>query len=252
MTPHKNILIRIFSLWFMIILIGACSSTSSSVNRSALEYQQVDSMASLHHELQPLVKSPQHLINLLGFKHINQNNLRALRNTEQAKPYHPNKDIPVVEQWLQGKPGQPDVRVFVINAEQDVQRPAILYMHGGGFILGRAADTVLGLQQLAKQHNCVVVTVDYRLAPETAFPGALEDNYTALLWLYQQADTLGVDKNRLVVMGKSAGGGHAAMLAIAARDRAQVPIKQQLLIYPMLDDRTGSSIKVPPWIGQFL
>jgi acetyl esterase/lipase len=221
----------------------------SLTKRNAPEF---DSMALLHPELKPLMQSPQHLIDLLGFQHITQDNLMTLRAKDAAKGYHPNPTIPVTERWLKGQPGQPQVRVFVINAQPQQKRPVILYFHGGGFILGHAADSVLGLQQLAVEQNCVVVSVDYRLAPETIFPGSLEDNYTALLWLYQQADTLGVDKNRIILMGKSAGGGHAAMLAIAARDRAEVPIKQQILIYPMLDDRTGSSRQVPPWIGKFL
>ena len=108
------------------------------------------------------------------------------------------------------------------------------------------------LQRIAQTCNCLVVSVDYRLAPETRFPGALEDNYAALRWLYANADATGVDRNRIAIGGESAGGGHAAALAIAARDRKEVPIAFQLLIYPMLDDRTGSSRPVPPHIGEFV
>ena len=108
------------------------------------------------------------------------------------------------------------------------------------------------MQQVAREHDCVVVTVDYRLAPETRFPGSLEDNYAALNWLRLSANLLGVDPSRIAVMGESAGGGHAAMLAIAARDRGEVPIAFQLLIYPMLDDRTGSSRQVPPYVGVYI
>jgi acetyl esterase/lipase len=108
------------------------------------------------------------------------------------------------------------------------------------------------LQRIALDHDCVIVTVDYRLAPETPFPGSLEDNYAALKWLHRSADSLGVDASRIVVMGESAGGGHAAMLAIAARDRGEAPIAFQLLIYPMLDDRTGSSRRVPPYVGAYV
>ncbi|MGO8793238.1 MAG: alpha/beta hydrolase fold domain-containing protein [Candidatus Sulfotelmatobacter sp.] len=100
--------------------------------------------------------------------------------------------------------------------------------------------------------NCLVVSVDYRLAPETHFPGSLEDNYAALRWLYTNADTLGIDRKRIAIGGESAGGGHAAALAIAARDRKEFPILFQLLIYPMLDDRTGSTRPVPPGIGEFV
>lgn len=98
----------------------------------------------------------------------------------------------------------------------------------------------------------MVVSVDYRLAPATPFPGSLEDNYAALRWLYCNAEELGVDRQRIAVGGESAGGGHAAMLAIAARDRGEFPVAYQWLIYPMLDDRTGTHRAVPPHIGTFV
>jgi acetyl esterase/lipase len=143
--------------------------------------------------------------------------------------------------------------VFVINAAAgDRKRPAVLHIHGGGFVAGTAAEAVVPMQQVARDHDCVIVSVDYRLAPETRFPGPLEDNYAALKWLHDSAASLGVDTSRIAVMGLSAGGGLAAMLTIAARDRGEVPIAFQLLSYPMLDDRTGSSRPVPPYIGAYV
>jgi acetyl esterase/lipase len=100
--------------------------------------------------------------------------------------------------------------------------------------------------------DCVIVTVEYRLAPETPFPGSLEDNYAALKWLHAEAASLGADPSRIALAGESAGGGHAAILAIAARDRGEVPVIFQSLVYPMLDDRTGSSRQPPPHIGTFV
>jgi acetyl esterase/lipase len=108
------------------------------------------------------------------------------------------------------------------------------------------------LQQIAQVCSCVIVSVDYRLAPDTHFPGSLEDNYAALRWLYNNADELGVDRTRIAVGGESAGGGHAAILAIAARDRGEIPLCYQWLIYPMLDDRTGTRRAVPAHIGSFI
>lgn len=230
--------------------IGDEASTQNAHNLNFVK--STNSMTHLSPELIPLMQSPENLIELLGFHHITSANLAELRAKDQAKVYRPNPEVSAEKVTIKGKVNQPDVDVYLINADQDTKRPVILYLHGGGYILGTAADTVVGLQSLAKQHNCVIVSVDYRLAPETPFPGALNDNYTALKWLYNNADKLGVDKQRIVIMGKSAGGGHAAMLAIAARDKGEVPIKHQILIYPMLDDRTGSSRKVAPWIGQFL
>ena len=108
------------------------------------------------------------------------------------------------------------------------------------------------LQGIATDCHCVVVSVDYRLAPETRYPGSLEDNYAALKWVHARAEEIGIDRSKIAVGGESAGGYHAASLAIHARDRNEVPIVFQLLIYPVLDDRTGSTRPAPPAVGHFL
>jgi acetyl esterase/lipase len=154
---------------------------------------------------------------------------------------------------IPGAAGAPAVRIIVIGVAADAApRPAVLHIHGGGNIAGSAADGVVPLQKISAAHGCVVVSVDYRLAPETLFPGSLEDNYAALRWLHANARELGVDRNRIALLGESAGGGHVARLAILARDRGEVPIAMQVMIYPMLDDRTGGSRAVPPHIGTFI
>jgi acetyl esterase/lipase len=158
----------------------------------------------------------------------------------------------LLQRTIPGTTGSPDVRVYVLNgAARGPRRPAILHMHGGGFTTSDARTSVAYLRPLADALDCVLVTVDYRLAPATGFPGSLEDNYAALKWLYHNAVELGVDSSRIAVMGESAGGGHAAMLAIAARDRGEVPILLQALIYPMLDDRTGSTRQMPAHFSKF-
>jgi acetyl esterase/lipase len=106
-------------------------------------------------------------------------------------------------------------------------------------VVGTPDRAVADKPHLALQHDCVVVSVDYRLCPETPFPGPQEDNYAALQWLADNAASLGVDAARLVVMGESAGGGLAASLALMARDRRGPTLAGQVLIYPMLDWRTG-------------
>jgi acetyl esterase/lipase len=118
--------------------------------------------------------------------------------------------------------------------------------------VGSVAEGIVPLQQASAAHGCVVVSVDYRLAPETRFPGSLEDNYAALRWLYANATELGVDRTRIALLGESAGGGHVAALAIAARDRGEVPVAMQVMLYPMLDDRTGSSRAVPAHLGVYV
>lgn len=154
---------------------------------------------------------------------------------------------------IPGPKGAPDVRVMIIDGTSGKPgSPAYLHMHGGGFVGGRVDQFPAAYQALAQACQCLVVSVDYRLAPETRFPGALEDNYAALRWLHGNAETLGIDRGRIAIGGESAGGGHAAMLAIAARDRGEFPIAFQLLIYPMLDDRTGATVAPPSNVGQFV
>jgi acetyl esterase/lipase len=165
-----------------------------------------------------------------------------------AKPHL--ADPPVREVQVDAPDGP--VLVYLINADPRVVRPAILHMHGGGYIAGSARSSVADLQVMAAALDCVIATVEYRLAPETPFPGALEDNHAALVWLHSNAQALGVDPARIAIAGESAGGGHAAMLAIAARDRRQVPICFQALTYPMVDDRTASSRPVPGHIGRLV
>lgn len=157
------------------------------------------------------------------------------------------------EQIIAGPQGAADLRVFVINkiANREL-RPAILYFHGGGYVMGSAKASLRTTQELAQTLDCVVVNVEYRLAPETRFADVLEDNYAALKWLYENAADLGVDNSRIAIMGESAGGGHAAMLAIAARDRAEIPVVFQALLYPMLDDRTGTTRDIPPHMGTLI
>lgn len=159
---------------------------------------------------------------------------------------------PVTTRQIRGPLGADTLRVFVINAGGEAGRPAILHIHGGGYILGSPTTDIPNLQRIAAAQNCVIVSVDYRLSPETRFPGALEDNYAALGWLHDNAQALGVDRRRVIVMGESAGGGHAAALAIAARDRGQFKLAGQVLVYPMLDDRTGSTRQPPPDQGRYV
>lgn len=161
-------------------------------------------------------------------------------------------DIPVERKVFAGRRGQPDVMVYVINARPGEPRPAVLHTHGGGFVSGSAKASVPALQDLCRELDCVAVSVEYRLAPETTWQGSVEDNHAALKWLYDNADVLGADPARIALFGDSAGGGHAALLALAARDRGEVPVAFQCLIYPMLDDRTGSTRAVPDHIGRII
>jgi acetyl esterase/lipase len=115
--------------------------------------------------------------------------------------------------------------------------PCVFSMHGGGYVIGSYAMDDPRFDAWCPKLGFVGVSVEYRLAPETAYPGPLEDCYLGLKWTYEHAAELGIDPQRIGIMGVSAGGGLAAALALLARERGEVPIAFQLLDSPMLDDR---------------
>ena len=117
--------------------------------------------------------------------------------------------------------------------------PVLLWIHGGGYVMGSARQEDLYCRRLSHLCGVTVAAVEHRLAPENPYPAALEDCYTALRWLDQQP---WVNSTRLGIGGASAGGGLAAAVALLARDRGEVTPVGQMLVYPMLDDRTGTTI----------
>ncbi len=142
------------------------------------------------------------------------------------------------DRHVPGPAGDPDVLVRIYQpAERPTTLPAVLWIHGGGYVLGDMAGEDAHCRVLTKQVDCVVVSVEYRLAPEHPFPAPLEDCYAALKWLATHAGELGVDPQRIAIAGASAGGGLTAGLALLARDRGEVQVAFQLPIYPMIDDR---------------
>ncbi len=154
---------------------------------------------------------------------------------------------------IPGPAGAPDLAVLVYRpAGANGALPAILHIHGGGYVLGDAKSQEPVHRALAADLACVIVSVNYRLAPETVFPGAVEDCYAALAWMVGQAQDLGVDTARIGVMGESAGGGLAAGLALLARDRGEYKLAFQHLIYPMIDDRTCVPAESHPYVGEFV
>jgi triacylglycerol lipase len=156
---------------------------------------------------------------------------------------------------IAGRDGAPDVPVYIYNPGSGrTKRPAILHIHGGGMVIGTAAMSLMSMPAIALAFDCVVLSVDYRLAPETAFPGPQEDCYAGLAWIMENSDRLGVDPSRIFVMGESAGGGLAAAITHMVRDRAEYQLAGQILTYPMLDHRTGGT-ECPwnnPMTGEFI
>lgn len=118
--------------------------------------------------------------------------------------------------------------------------PAMLWAHGGGFIIGSPEQDEANNLAFVRELGITIAAVRYRLAPEHRAPAAVEDAYAALRWLHQNAARLNVDPNRIAIGGASAGGGLMATLALVAHDRKEVRPAFQLLVYPMLDDRTAT------------
>ncbi len=118
--------------------------------------------------------------------------------------------------------------------------PVLVYFHGGGWTMGDLDTHDVLCRELANGSGCAVVSIDYRLGPEHRFPAAVVDCFGATRWVSDHAASLGLDAQRLAVGGDSAGGNLAAVVAIAARDAARLPIRFQLLIYPATDMRRGA------------
>jgi acetyl esterase/lipase len=145
------------------------------------------------------------------------------------------------DQFAPGRQGDPAVRVRVYRPnEQPNKLPALYWIHGGGYVMGNIEQDDRLMKQLVKRIGCVAVSVDYRLAPENPFPAPVEDCYSGLKWLFAHAGELGVDPSRIAIGGASGGGGLCAGLALMARDRKEVKVAFQLLIYPMIDDRNAT------------
>jgi acetyl esterase/lipase len=179
-------------------------------------------------------------------------NIDQIRSSTFFAEVAPLADVPYFQRHAPVGAGHPDVALYAINVRPGVKRSAaILHTHGGGQIAGTAKSEIRRLQLLAKRLDCVIVTVEYRLSPEATYEASIEDNYAGLRWLHTHAAELGVDVDRIALLGESAGGCHAAILANLATDRGEFPVAFQCLIYPMLDDRTGSTRQVPNFIGAY-
>jgi acetyl esterase/lipase len=149
-------------------------------------------------------------------------------------------------------PADPDVPVRVYRPHQ--AQGAIVWLHGGGFVMGDLDTEHPWAARLAAGAGAVVISVGYRLAPEHRFPAALDDAYAVLTWTAEHAAGFGIDPERIAVGGHSAGGGLAAAMALRARDRQGPPIRFQLLNQPGLDDRQETwsqrNFTDTPWMNR--
>jgi len=183
-------------------------------------------------------------------------NLAAVRSARDSmlSQMPPRPDTVSVEQrYIAGPAGAPEVRTKIYCRKEGVAlRPAILHLHGGGYIMGDPEFMGPQCALWADAFDAVVVGPAYRLGPETAFPGNIEDAYAALAWMVAHADELGIDTARIAVAGESAGGGLAAALALLVRDRGEYAFCHQQLIFPMIDDRTAVRTDLSPMYGEFV
>ncbi|MET8848970.1 alpha/beta hydrolase [Amycolatopsis sp. NPDC004625] len=157
---------------------------------------------------------------------------------EVLPAYEPAHPVDVRDTAVPGPSDAPDVPVRVYTpGNRTAPAPGLLYVHGGGFVMGDLDTFDAHLLRLVDELGIVIVSVDYRLAPEHPFPAPVEDCYAALNWVAAKAGELGIDPDRLGVAGESAGGGLAAAVALLARDRGGPALCFQYLGIPELDDR---------------
>ncbi len=132
-------------------------------------------------------------------------------------PLEVNDTVAVERRIVPGPEQAPDIELHIYRPANPVSRACIYHIHGGGYVTGNPSEFSTMLRPLAESLGCVIVSVDYRLAPETRHPGPVEDCYAGLVWLHANCAPLGVDSARIGVMGESAGGGLAAVPSIRRR-----------------------------------
>jgi acetyl esterase/lipase len=173
--------------------------------------------------------------------------IAAMRQPNPMMPRPSDDDLrrggtfDVAERLVPGPPGAPDVSLLVCRpAGVTTPLAAIYHIHGGGMVIGDNRTGLPLILEWAEEFRLVVVSVEYRLAPETPHPGPVEDCYAGLAWTAAHSGELGIDPDRIVIAGGSAGGGLAAAVALMARDRGGPALAGQMLMCPMLDDRNDT------------
>jgi acetyl esterase/lipase len=193
-------------------------------------------------QLDPELKEPIKMM-LSQMPPTSFDNLPAARAASKQMMAAMKSQMPVIpgvtteDRTIPGPAGAPDVTVRIYRPKkQSGLFPALLWIHGGGYMLGEIDQEDFSAKNFTLAGECVVISVEYRLAPENPYPAPLEDCYAALKWLSSHAKELKVDRSRIAIGGASAGGGLAAGLALLSRDRNEVKTVFQLLVYPMIND----------------
>ena len=176
------------------------------------------------------------LVDQVPFEVLDADTLGVIRETPLLPPGELSDAVERTDHVVSAAP-RVVVRVHTPKAAAGGPRPCVYSIHGGGYVIGSYEMDDLKFDQLCQTYDCIGVSVEYRLAPETPYPGPLEDCHAGLAWVFRNAAQLGIDPSRVGVTGMSAGGGLAAALALLVRDRGEHTLDWQLLDCPMLDDR---------------
>ena len=145
------------------------------------------------------------------------------------------EDVLWEDRTLQGRNGALTVRIYWPEKEQEELLPVLIYVHGGGMVVGSIEVCDAQCRQLCKEVGCIVTSLEYHLAPEHKFPVGVEDALDGAEWVYQHAAEFGGDNTRMAVMGESSGGAQSAVIANTWRDLGRKALKAQILIYPVCD-----------------
>jgi len=157
---------------------------------------------------------------------------------QEAYDYSVGGAVTILERSVPGPSDGPPLQLTIFTpAARTAALPAVYYMHGGGFVTGTRLGGVSVLLPYVAEDKMVLISVEYRLAPEHPDPAPIDDCYAGLVWSADNADDLGIDPRKLMIFGGSAGGCLAAGLALMARDRGHPTLSHQILWAPMLDDR---------------
>lgn len=162
------------------------------------------------------------------------------------------KGLHCEERSIPSRNGGPDIRVRIFKPiESKGSLPGMLYIHGGGYIVGNPEFALSNIEEFMDARDCVIVAPDYRKSLDAPYPAAINDCYDTLLWMKENATAMGVTFDRFIVAGHSAGGGLTAAVTLKARDTKEVSIAFHMPIYPMIDDRqiteSAKDIDAPVW-----
>jgi acetyl esterase len=191
-------------------------------------------MGKLHPEMRKVIDQIEGALKEFGLSDFHSNGPEQARVFFKAISTPPELNPPIYqvkERVIPGPGGDLPIRIY--HPSDGVGFPAMVWFHGGGFVFGDLDTTEFTCRKLANDCNCVVISVDYRLAPEMPFPAAFEDAYFATKWVHENAGSLGINPLKIAVGGDSAGASLTACVALRARDHG-LPIGFQLLVYPAI------------------